>query len=140
MGNFDLNFVQDIDDRDCEQVISNDQLCTVFLCGDRTTIPHQLGFQRLTAEGLKHPPSLIAPEKVIDFHGHVIGMAISPDGSKLYVNVRAWPENAVPTEEQLPPISTTIDLHVIDLRTLTRTGEVNILQENNHTFLKTLLL
>ena len=39
---------------------------------------------------LKSPPFLRGPEKVIDFDGHVIGMAIDPEGRYLYVNVRSW--------------------------------------------------
>jgi hypothetical protein len=45
---------------------------------------------RVTRECFKTPPFLRGPEKVIDFDGHVIGMAIDPQGRYLYVNVRTW--------------------------------------------------
>jgi hypothetical protein len=48
---------------------------------------------RITMDCLKSPPFLRGPEKVIDFDGHVIGMAIDPEGRYLYVNVRSWVRN-----------------------------------------------
>ena len=51
-------------------------------------------------------------------NGHVIGMNISPDKNFLYVNVRGWPENAIPSQDQAPPINQNIELRTIDLRTL----------------------
>ena len=59
---------------------------------------HHFTHFRISLDCLKSPPCLRGPEKVIDFNGHVIGMAISPDGRYLYVNVRTWvrfPKNAI---------------------------------------------
>lgn len=59
-------------------------------------------------------------DKIIDLHGHVIGMALSPDHRYLYVNSRPWPEGySISDPLEPPPIAQEIDLHVIDLATLT---------------------
>ena len=55
-----------------------------------TTNEQWICSNRVTVDCLKSPPCLGGPEKVIDFLGHVIGMALSPDGRYLYVNVRTW--------------------------------------------------
>lgn len=62
-------------------------------------------------------------DHVIDLHGHIIGMGLSPDHRYLYVNSRPWPENYV-IENPLnpPPIAQEIDIHVIDLCTLKKVG------------------
>ena len=73
---------------------------------------------RITSNGLKSTPNLTEPEKVIEMNGHVIGMTISPKKDFLYVNVRGWPDNAVPTQDQAPPINENIELKIINLRTL----------------------
>ena len=61
----------------------------------------------------------------IDLKGHIIGMALSPDHRYLYVNSRSWPEDAV-IEHPLhpPPIAQQIDIHVIDLKTFKRVGNM----------------
>lgn len=59
-------------------------------------------------------------DKIIDLHGHIIGMALSPDHRYLYVNSRPWPEGyKISDPLEPPPIAQEIDLHVIDLATLT---------------------
>ncbi|XP_011204891.1 F-box/WD repeat-containing protein 5 isoform X1 [Bactrocera dorsalis] len=64
-------------------------------------------------------------DKVIDLHGHIIGMALSPDNRYLYVNTRPWPKNYVITNAlEPPPIAQEIDIHVIDLMTLKRVGNM----------------
>ena len=73
---------------------------------------------RITSDGLNSTTNLTEPEKVIEMNGHVIGMNISPNKNYLYVNVRSWPENAVPSHDQPPPINQNIELRTIDLRTL----------------------
>ncbi|XP_065163496.1 F-box/WD repeat-containing protein 5 isoform X1 [Atheta coriaria] len=62
-------------------------------------------------------------DHLIDLHGHIIGMGLSPDHRYLYVNSRPWPEGytiAHPLDP--PPIAQEIDIHVIDLVTLKRVG------------------
>ncbi|XP_053958000.1 F-box/WD repeat-containing protein 5 isoform X1 [Anastrepha ludens] len=64
-------------------------------------------------------------DKVIDLHGHIIGMALSPDHRYLYVNTRPWPKNYIITNAlEPPPIAQEIDIHVIDLMTLKRVGNM----------------
>ncbi|XP_053996720.1 F-box/WD repeat-containing protein 5 isoform X1 [Hylaeus anthracinus] len=62
-------------------------------------------------------------DHVIDLHGHIIGMGLSPDHRYLYVNTRPWPRGYVITNPlQPPPIAQEIDIHVIDLVTLKQVG------------------
>lgn len=62
-------------------------------------------------------------DKLIDLHGHIIGMGLSPDHRYLYVNSRPWPEDYVITNPlEPPPIAQEIDIHVIDLTTLKNVG------------------
>lgn len=85
-------------------------------------------------------------DHLIDLHGHIIGMGLSPDHRSvihlisvmfvfilfnrimyiiryLYVNTRPWPRGYVITNPlQPPPIAEEIDIHVIDLVTLKQVG------------------
>ncbi|XP_004531683.1 F-box/WD repeat-containing protein 5 isoform X2 [Ceratitis capitata] len=64
-------------------------------------------------------------DKVIDLHGHIIGMSLSPDHRYLYVNTRPWPKNYVINNAlEPPPIAQEIDIHVIDLMTLKLVGNM----------------
>lgn len=64
-------------------------------------------------------------DKVIDLHGHIIGMSLSPDHRYLYVNTRPWPKNYnIMNPLEPPPIAQEIDIHVIDLMTLKRVGNM----------------
>ncbi|KAK6622573.1 hypothetical protein RUM43_008415 [Polyplax serrata] len=62
-------------------------------------------------------------DHLIDLHGHIIGMGLSPDHRYLYVNNRPWPQGCV-IQNPLnpPPIAQEIDIHVIDLVTLKEVG------------------
>ena len=51
-------------------------------------------------------------------NGHIVGVALSPDQQRLYVNVRSWPENCVPDLQEPPCIATQIELKTICLATL----------------------
>ena len=103
--------------------ISNEEQCLVFICSDKTTVPHQIGFQRISRRSLEATASELwtAPEKVIEMSGHIVGVALAPDHQHLYVNVRSWPENCIPDMHEPPPISTQIELKIICLATLTLT-------------------
>lgn len=62
-------------------------------------------------------------DHLIDLHGHIIGMALSPDHRYLYVNNRPWPKNyTIDNPVFPPPIAQEIDIHVIDLVTLKEVG------------------
>lgn len=64
-------------------------------------------------------------DHVIDLHGHIIGMGLSPDHRYLYVNSRPWPVGYVITHPlDPPPIAQEIDIHVIDLVTLKEVGKM----------------
>ncbi|XP_055375273.1 F-box/WD repeat-containing protein 5-like [Condylostylus longicornis] len=64
-------------------------------------------------------------DKIIDLHGHIIGMALSPDHRFLYVNTRPWPKNYVITNPlEPPPIAQEIEIHVIDMTTLESIGNI----------------
>ena len=58
----------------------NQKSCIIFICSDRTFIPHQIGFQRIDAASMCDAPSVRnGAEKIIDLNGHIVGIAISPD-------------------------------------------------------------
>ena len=59
----------------------------------------------------------------------MIAMSVSDDENELFVNVRSWPENAVPTMDNPPPIASQIETIVIDLNTLERTSKVGRIGE-----------
>ena len=61
---------------------------------------------------------------MIELNGHVIAMAVSHEENELFVNVRSWPDGAVPTMENTPAIAQQIETVVIDLNTLERTSKV----------------
>lgn len=62
-------------------------------------------------------------DHLIDLHGHIIGMALSPDHRYLYVNSRPWPRDyTIANPLDPPPIAQEIDIHVIDLVTLKEVG------------------
>lgn len=62
-------------------------------------------------------------DKLIDLHGHIIGMGLSPDHRYLYVNSRPWPQDYIISQAlEPPPIAQEIDIHVIDLSTLKKVG------------------
>lgn len=64
-------------------------------------------------------------DKLIDLHGHIIGMGLSPDHRYLYVNSRPWPKDYVISNAlEPPPIAQEIDIHVIDLTTLKKVGNM----------------
>ncbi|KZC13589.1 F-box/WD repeat-containing protein 5 [Dufourea novaeangliae] len=100
----------------------------IFTTGSETYIPHQIAFKRI--KDLKFPTSIYpGPDKfdkidhVIDLHGHIVGMGLSPDHRYLYVNIRPWLKDYVITNPlQPPPIAKEIDIHVIDLVTLEQVG------------------
>lgn len=65
------------------------------------------------------------PDKIIDLHGQIIGMALSPDHRYLYVNSRSWPSGYVIANVlEPPPIAQEVDMHVIDMRTLEPVGNL----------------
>ncbi|CAA9998973.1 unnamed protein product [Nesidiocoris tenuis] len=64
-------------------------------------------------------------DHVIDLHGHIIGLGLSPDHRYLYVNSRPWPSNYVITNPlEPPPIAQEIDIHVIDLLNFCEDGRM----------------
>ncbi|ROT80973.1 hypothetical protein C7M84_000294 [Penaeus vannamei] len=96
----------------------------IFTTGSKTYSPHQIGFKRikkLDYESVADKFDTI--DHLIDLNGHIIGMGLSPDHRYLYVNSRPWQANCVIENPLNPPrIAEGIDLHVIDLTTLTEVG------------------
>ncbi|VDO80856.1 unnamed protein product [Soboliphyme baturini] len=65
------------------------------------------------------------PDKVIEMHGHIIGMALSNDGRYLFLNVRPWPPGCYVSDPlEPPPIAMQIELRVVDLETLQLTDSL----------------
>ncbi|XP_014675719.1 PREDICTED: F-box/WD repeat-containing protein 5-like [Priapulus caudatus] len=137
-----------VEDADMPPALDARDKILIFTTGSETYTPHQVGFKLLRGVrmGKTHACSVsergvrLLPndgdehgrhddrvfddvDRLVDLHGHIIGMALSPDHRFLYVNVRRWPEGYV-VENPLdpPPIAQEIDISVIDLRTLRRVG------------------
>lgn len=115
----------------------------IFTQGSKTYTPHQIGIKRIkpiekiaqTDRSLFVIPDVEynaselerveydAIDKVIDMHGHIIGLALSPDQRYLYVNCRPWPKDYdIQNPLAPPPIAQEIDIHVIDLLGMTEVG------------------
>ncbi|KAG4075312.1 hypothetical protein HA402_003103 [Bradysia odoriphaga] len=61
---------------------------------------------------------------IIDLHGHIIGMGLSPDHRYLYVHCGEWlPNYIISNPLEPPPIAQEINIHVIDLTTLTKVDQ-----------------
>uniref|UniRef100_A0A671E440 F-box and WD repeat domain containing 5 n=1 Tax=Rhinolophus ferrumequinum TaxID=59479 RepID=A0A671E440_RHIFE len=102
----------------------------IFTTGCLTYSPHQIGIKQILphqmttagpvlGEGRGSDAFFDALDHVIDVHGHIIGMGLSPDNRYLYVNSRAWPSGSVVADPmQPPPIAEEIDLLVFDLKTM----------------------
>nr|KAF6484430.1 F-box and WD repeat domain containing 5 [Rousettus aegyptiacus] len=88
--------------------------------GIKQILPHQMTTAGpVLGEGRGSDAFFDALDHVIDVHGHVIGMGLSPDNRYLYVNSRAWPSGSVVADPmQPPPIAEEIDLLVFDLKTM----------------------
>lgn len=102
----------------------------IFTTGSLTYSPHQIGIKRITPDQMTTCGPVLGverstdeffdmPDHVIDIHGHIIGMGLSPDHRYLYVNSRAWPAGYMISDPMSPPpIAEDIDMHVIDLKSL----------------------
>ncbi|KAK0133180.1 F-box/WD repeat-containing protein 5 [Merluccius polli] len=107
-----------------------DKTYLLFTTGSLTYSPHQIGMKRIMPDQMTTSGPVLGEERssgeffdsldhVIDIHGHIIGMGLSPDHRYLYVNSRAWPAGCVISDPMSPPpIAEEIDLHVIDLKNL----------------------
>ncbi|KAM6975721.1 LOW QUALITY PROTEIN: F-box/WD repeat-containing protein 5 [Tautogolabrus adspersus] len=107
-----------------------DKTYLLFTTGSLTYSPHQIGIKRIKPDQMTTSGPVLGEERssdeffdsldhVIDIHGHIIGMGLSPDHRYLYVNSRAWPTGCVISDPRSPPpIAEEIDLHVIDLKSL----------------------
>ncbi|XP_061783071.1 F-box/WD repeat-containing protein 5 isoform X1 [Nerophis lumbriciformis] len=107
-----------------------DKTYLLFTTGSLTYSPHQIGIKRIKPDQMTTSGPVLGEERssdeffdsldhVIDIHGHIIGMGLSPDHRYLYVNSRAWPAGCIISDPMSPPpIAEEIDLHVIDLKSL----------------------
>ncbi|XP_063172554.1 F-box/WD repeat-containing protein 5 [Candoia aspera] len=102
----------------------------IFTTGCLTYSPHQIGIKQILPHQMTTAGPVLGEERnsdkffdsldhVIDIHGHIIGMGLSPDHRYLYVNSRAWPEDCIISDPlQPPPIAEEIELRVLDLKTM----------------------
>ncbi|XP_038230948.1 F-box/WD repeat-containing protein 5 isoform X2 [Dermochelys coriacea] len=109
---------------------SNKKKYLIFTTGCLTYSPHQIGIKQILPHQMTTAGPVLGEERrsdeffdsldhVIDIHGHIIGMGLSPDHRYLYVNSRSWPRDCVISDPmQPPPIAEEIDLHVFDLKTM----------------------
>jgi F-box/WD-40 domain protein 5 len=111
----------------------------IFTMGSLTYTPHQVGIKHITSvqnqhdadSSLKRANDIHDPgdddnvDHVIELHGHIIGMNLSPDHRFLYVNSRPWPKDyKIKDPLSPPPIAQEIDISVIDLVLMTLSGKV----------------
>lgn len=118
----------------------------IFTKGSETYTPHQIGIKRIKPlKAFNEDGSRLLPnvsenvhqpnqgedvydevDYLIDMHGHIIGMTLSPDHRYLYVNSRPWPKSYF-IENPLypPPIAQEIDIHVIDLLQMREVGTMH---------------
>eukprot|EP00095_Tigriopus_kingsejongensis_P008161 maker-scaffold735_size104922-snap-gene-0.32 protein:Tk08161 transcript:maker-scaffold735_size104922-snap-gene-0.32-mRNA-1 annotation:"f-box and wd domain" len=108
---------------ECRSILEDNKLSLVVIYGDRTFIPHKVGFRDFTVENITKPQRLVDFAHSIDMNGQIISLSCSSDDQYLYVAVRAWPENAIPSSETPPPISSEVIVHVINLETKQLTGK-----------------
>ncbi|XP_035996094.1 F-box/WD repeat-containing protein 5 [Fundulus heteroclitus] len=113
-----------------ESAEGEDKTYLLFTTGSLTYSPHQIGIKRIKPDQMTTSGPVLGEERsseeffdsldhVIDIHGHIIGMGLSPDHRYLYVNSRAWPKGCVISDPMSPPpIAEEIDMHVIDLKSL----------------------
>eukprot|EP00092_Neocalanus_flemingeri_P027867 GFUD01030251.1.p1 GENE.GFUD01030251.1~~GFUD01030251.1.p1 ORF type:complete len:504 (-),score=102.74 GFUD01030251.1:97-1608(-) len=111
-------------DETCKTLLQDNKFCLIFLCSGNTSVPHQIGFKRLYSNDLSSVPVIDKPDKLIEMQGHIVGISQDSEGRFLYVNVRRWPEGAVPTENNPPPIASEIEMRVVDLQDLSLTSQV----------------
>ncbi|XP_077140697.1 F-box/WD repeat-containing protein 5 [Ranitomeya variabilis] len=102
----------------------------IFTTGSLTYSPHQIGIKQLLPHQMTTEGPVLGEERgpneffdtldhVINIHGHIIGMGLSPDHRFLYVNSRSWPKDCVISDPMYPPpIAEEIELRVFDLKTL----------------------
>ncbi|KAM3910637.1 F-box/WD repeat-containing protein 5 isoform 1-T2 [Leptodactylus fuscus] len=107
----------------------------IFTTGSLTYSPHQIGIKQLLPHQMTTEGPVLGEERgpneffdsldhVINIHGHIIGMGLSPDHRYLYVNSRSWPKDCVISNPMYPPpIAEEIELRVFDLRTLREVKE-----------------
>ncbi|XP_053381354.1 uncharacterized protein LOC123524702 isoform X2 [Mercenaria mercenaria] len=115
----------------------------IFTKGSETYTPHQIGIKRIkpfSDDGSRLLPNVSENthhleqgddvyddvDHLIDMHGHIIGMTLSPDQRYLYVNSRPWPKNYhIENPLYPPPIAQEIDIHVIDLLNMREVGTMH---------------
>ncbi|XP_069119388.1 F-box/WD repeat-containing protein 5-like [Argopecten irradians] len=148
MGRMDLNKdFSKLDSKKKSNTVKDKYL--VFTMGSETYTPHQIGIKRIKSlarvEGSNSTLCLVPDtneqqpfdlpldnqpydnvDKIIDMHGHIIGMCFSPDNRYLYVNNRPWPKNyCIENALYPPPIAQEIDIHVIDLLNMKEVGTMH---------------
>lgn len=139
----------DEDSADSDDPLDPREKLLIFTTGSLTYAPHQVGFKRIQPfrfaepekeplsllqrlaqqqEAKREPPSPVEQsfdtiDHLVDLHGHIIGMGLSPDHRFLYINSRPWPQNyTIENPLAPPPIAQEIDIHVIDLSTMQEVG------------------
>ncbi|XP_075041490.1 F-box/WD repeat-containing protein 5 isoform X2 [Mixophyes fleayi] len=107
----------------------------IFTTGCLTYSPHQIGIKQLLPHQMSTEGLVLGEERgineffdsldhIINIHGHIIGMGLSPDHRYLYVNSRSWPRDCVISDPLCPPpIAEEIELRVFDLKTLREVKE-----------------
>ena len=106
--------------------LSVEDPCLIFVCGDKTYVGHQIGFQKLLKESNE---KYSKPLKILEMDGQIVGMKISPHDDYVYVNVRPWESDASPDLSDAPRIGQNIEVRKINIKTM----EIEEGKENNFT-------
>jgi hypothetical protein len=62
-------------------------------------------------------------DNLIEMHGRITGMSLSPCHRYLHINVQPWPANyVIVTASQPPPMGASTNCHILDLSKMTFVG------------------
>lgn len=114
----------------------------IFTTSTKTVVPHQVGFKMIRNESVDLPERLkCSPsssediavsddyfdtvDEIIDLHGQIFGMSLSPDHRYLFVHSGDWsPDYIISEPLDPPPIGPDAYIHVIDLKTLKKIDQI----------------
>ena len=106
---------------------TKDEISLIFICGNKTYVAHQVGFQNLERNWMTDDFEMRIvrrPTELLEMDGQIIGMASTDVKNKYaFVNVRKWVEKeGTSMDDQMmfhpPDIHSDIEVRRIDLKTM----------------------
>ena len=107
---------------------NTDDLYFIFTTGYLIGVPHQIGIKHLPADAIllgnegEDEREIDVPDRLFDLGGFIIGCSLSPDHKQLYINCRPW--TRLDNDELAYTSKTPVNMHIIDIDTLTNRGIV----------------